>query len=1112
MESIMSTAESDLSEVANGNNPAASTSAPQDEPNDCLAQAQLNMPWLDFNARLHVKGGKNKKEKKEPNKSQSGGFRLPGLTIRKKEKDKEKDKDKDKNKSKSEESSKSGTTPEDWHDLSIPKKKQIWNGWDGMATTAAGIAMPSLMILATFASAPKRITLVLLNHPIETLLELGLIMGIPLVNYLVWSGLCKNNYRFPLWRGFGLGSAIATSLITAGVCIAAIFAGQDMASEIGTDFALGFTWMAMLALLAGAASLYLANRVRLTRDFAKSRMQIVTYTIMGAAMAILTFLGSEARPWYVRMAEAKAVSNSAKERKEGMQLLHSLNPERSLLMECSDSRAAGLCGMFIPIKSSAEHQLYFALTGKPYSFKDITNEDLSSMPDDYLSRHVVGEKVKGLSMTRSYLTGLLHPSTLSSTVEWTFVFKNQTDNPQEARAEIGLPPGAVITGLTVWNNGEPQDATFAAAGKAIRESDSTTYGSNDNPGMVTDLGHGRVLIHCYPVTADEELKARVTLVVPLKPDGATGSTLALPRILATNFDLTGDHLIRMRSNMALGSTAKSLTAGVNPDGTKAISGTLTQDQLENANLLVTAQRAPLTKPIAVLDKLAIKLQQEEEKRLEEIKRKKMHAAKAAAKNEPVIVMIEGATSKGIQLQIDELKKALADKHSKQSANKKVVKPKIKTIKPIYVVESINKVAAPAPKNLLVVVDGSTTMNEYKGDVLKALQQIPSGVPTKVIIASSDKSTATEAMPLQAALARIDANKFEGGQDNLQSVVKASELAGETKGGAVLWLHGPQPVLNQEIYIMPPYVAVPTFYEMPVGAGDTDTYDYFKNHTEIGPFSQVPRSSNSIAEDLASFFSKWKVNENGYAVALQTKSARPADCQPATADEGRELMALHANQVVSDLLLNRHARKAGKIAVAYGLVSPVSCALVMPNNNNETEADEPGTTGNDEGLATNNGENGENVNAENQNADKFAEESPAVASSEAAAGEAAGGAGAAGELQGATNGTIGPQGTDATYVTGVNTAGTVRVNNLANLEALLNIIANLCETGLSLVGVIIVLHSMVNRSLAIEVMGQEVEIGQGQRIAFGLGLLLVGLAFPGLVNWFVASARDANLFS
>ena len=50
-------------------------------------------------------------------------------------------------------------------------------------------------------------------------------------------------------------------------------------------------------------------------------------------------------------------------------------------------------------------------------------------------------------------------------------------------------------------------------------------------------------------------------------------------------------------------------------------------------------------------------------------------------------------------------------------------------------------------------------------------------------------------------------------------------------------------------------------------------------------------------------------------------------------------------------------------------------------------------------------------------------------------------GGAPQLKGAGNSTIGPQGQDATEIRGVNTAGTVRVNNLANLEALLNIIAN-----------------------------------------------------------------------
>lgn len=50
------------------------------------------------------------------------------------------------------------------------------------------------------------------------------------------------------------------------------------------------------------------------------------------------------------------------------------------------------------------------------------------------------------------------------------------------------------------------------------------------------------------------------------------------------------------------------------------------------------------------------------------------------------------------------------------------------------------------------------------------------------------------------------------------------------------------------------------------------------------------------------------------------------------------------------------------------------------------------------------------------------------------------------LQGATNGTIGPQGADAVVIQGVNTAGTVRINQYANLQALLSMLASFTDLG------------------------------------------------------------------
>src|ERR1700722_4849111 len=108
------------------------------------------------------------------------------------------------------------------------------------------------------------------------------------------------------------------------------------------------------------------------------------------------------------------------------------------------------------------------------------------------------------------------------------------------------------------------------------------------------------------------------------------------------------------------------------------------------------------------------------------------------------------------------------------------------------------------------------------------------------------------------------------------------------------------------------------------------------------------------------------------------------------------------------------------------------------------------------------------------------------------------------LQGATNGTIGPQGNDATFVTGVNTAGTVRVNNLANLEALLNIIAN----GMEILGIAWGGPTMIMGFMHMAAGTQDAM----KRVLFGAAGVTGGLATPGCINWLVASARDANLFN
>jgi hypothetical protein len=936
---------------------------------------------------------------------------------------------------------------EKWHDddiVPVTKKVSLWQGWQGLAVMFFGVWVPAALVALGSISIPKRLTLVLLNHPLETAIELLLVLGIPIVNYVTWSALCKNDLRFSIRRGIALGSAIATATLVACTCSAALFWGcKDLQAEISTNFATGFCFLAILGSISSAISLFLLRRVLASREFENSRKHVLAYALTGIVVSTLALLASETRPFCVRYAEKLATSSAEQDRVLGLDLLRKLDAKRDVGMECADPRAAGLVGLFIPVRTSARHQLYFALTGKPYAFQDNGKTDLSSMPDEYVTRRVVGDIVPGLSLMRSSLMGTIHPRTFSARLNWTLVIKNDSDEAQETRAELQLPPGAVIDGMTYWYEGQPVSADFASSVN-LGQTNYQVQAENSSA-IVTDLGHGRELIHCNRLPQEHELKVMVSIVAPLKPNGTGRASVVLPRLIAANFDLTGEHQLQLHSSALLSCAAKNLRPAVTNSGEKVLAGGLSKQQLSESSIVVEAATTEVLEPRVVFDNVATQLWKEEvEEKIEASKRQHETENK-----QQVVLMLDG--SKGFQQQLSNLNQAI----TKNSAHTYADKPLIKMIKPIYSVQSIKKIDAVPPKKLVVVVDGSLTMTKHREEIATALAQLPSNVPVSLIIASQEEPQLAEATSLTKGLGSLKQATFAGGQDNLQSVVKAASLAGETRDGAVLWIHGPQPTLNKEMYIMAPYVSPPTFYEMSIDCGEIDSVEFFKNHSEIGPFLQVPRDK-SLAEDISRFTSRWKNDTNDYEVSYKETFQKPAENISVSPQEAQELIALRANEECKRLIANRMTRRALTYASRYGLVTPVSVAFV---GGNQAEG-------------------------------------------------AAGGA----QTPSMKGSFLERQRQVATYISGVNTAGTVRVNNLANLEALFNIIANLIEVAGGLTGIVIVLHTLVSQAPITRLLGIEVNLGRGQRIALGLGLILFALFVPGCMNWLVASARDANLFS
>lgn len=88
------------------------------------------------------------------------------------------------------------------------------------------------------------------------------------------------------------------------------------------------------------------------------------------------------------------------------------------------------------------------------------------------------------------------------------------------------------------------------------------------------------------------------------------------------------------------------------------------------------------------------------------------------------------------------------------------------------------------------------------------------------------------------------------------------------------------------------------------------------------------------------------------------------------------------------------------------------------------------------------------------------------------------------------------------------ASTVRVNNLANLEALLNIIANGIEILSLAIGVPALFAFPVGIFLLFK---KNMRVYGIICIVAPIVIIIVGLATPGIINWIVASMRDSGGF-
>jgi hypothetical protein len=164
-------------------------------------------------------------------------------------------------------------------------------------------------------------------------------------------------------------------------------------------------------------------------------------------------------------------------------------------------------------------------------------------------------------------------------IEWTLVFRNHSPQQQEARAQIALPSGGVVSRATLWVHGEEREAAFGTRGK-VRAAYERVVQARRDPLLVTEAGRDHVLVQCFPVPPEGgEMRIRLGITIPIELDSITTGRLWLPWIVEHNTDpdIVVEHAAWIDSNTPFESVPDGLVLEDERDGLYTARGSLSND-------------------------------------------------------------------------------------------------------------------------------------------------------------------------------------------------------------------------------------------------------------------------------------------------------------------------------------------------------------------------------------------------------------------------------------------------------------------------------------------------------------------------------------------------------
>ncbi len=459
---------------------------------------------------------------------------------------------------------------------------RVRNPRGGFWNWTFGVIFPALVLLLEMTTSMCGS---LLFNPVPTWWHAAWIAMVPILNFWLIGGTRSGDDR-------GKGVAAGFAMLTAGF-YGLMFLPLIHWAVLGLLF-IGFGLLPLTPILSAIFSWRIGRK---TRQGAEDSHGFKIGWRLGALAALLVFTVLEGPALWTRanLTHADAGGKSAE---VAINRLRSFHSERSLLRACYEGNRGTGMGTDIagwifnltrdPLRiaggerpdlpdSDAVRDVFFRVTGKPFnSLKPPGNPRGGALLgsrnsleefefDDHLGGDNVALRLKNLDLAESRLDGHVDSVSRLGYAEWTMVFKNGSREAKEARCQVKLPRDGRISRLTLWVNGEPREAAFSTVSKVKAAYKAIAVVQRRDPVLVTMVGPDTVMVQCFPVPSQGEMKIRIGVTAPLD-DG----NWELPRIVERNFGVAEglEHALWLQGDQPfnLTGTAEKNASTVDGDG------------------------------------------------------------------------------------------------------------------------------------------------------------------------------------------------------------------------------------------------------------------------------------------------------------------------------------------------------------------------------------------------------------------------------------------------------------------------------------------------------------------------------------------------------------------